>query len=52
MDCTQKLPAIQAPRPGLFDKLLRAALRLHWPWLQVRILERILRRERRKRGIR
>jgi hypothetical protein len=55
MDYITKLPAFQAPpRPGLFDRLLRLALRLvsFSPALQVRILNVILRRERQKRGFR
>jgi gamma-glutamyl:cysteine ligase YbdK (ATP-grasp superfamily) len=42
------------PRRGLIDQLLRLALRpaYYLPALEVRILDLILRRERKRRGIR
>jgi hypothetical protein len=54
MDYITKLPAFQAPpRSGLFDRLLRLALRYlsFFPAIEVRVLALVFARERRKRGI-
>ena len=53
MDDTAGIQKNQGPpRPRLTDRLLRLAIHLPWPALQVKILHLIFARERRKRGIR